>query len=357
VAAAIEITTEALDEQELARRLAAFVSEQLGEPVQVDGVELLTGGNAREMWAFEARTPSGSRHYVLRKNPPGGGPQAIRFQLDRRKEFMAMQLAHAARVPVARVDWLIEDPTVFGEAGFIMERLFGETIPRRFLREPQFARAREAATFQLGQALARIHRIDYSSLELPRIPEGEHPAVQQLQEYREYLDELDDPRPVWEIGMRWLWDNLPGRWDLTLVHSDFRNGNLMFDEQGLLAVLDWEIVHEGDPMEDIGWLCVPSWRYGNFDKPIGGFGERAEFYDGYESVAGFRPDPPAVHFWEVLGTLKWGILCSSNQVKKTKRSGIAGGVMASPGRKLEGLAQARRACEMELDLLQLLGER
>jgi hypothetical protein len=110
-------------------------------------------------------------------------------------------------------------------------------------------------------------------------------------------------------------------------------------------------------MEDIGWLCVPSWRYGNFDQPIGGFGQLQEFYDGYESVAGFRPDAAAVHYWTVLGTLKWGILCSSNQVKKTKRSGIAGGVMASPGRKLEGLAQARRACEMELDLLELLGER
>ena len=169
--------------------------------------------------------------------------------------------------------WSMTRPSL-AKAGFIMERLEGETIPRRFLREPRFERARGKAAYQLGEILGRLQAMDYSGLELKETPAGEHPALQQLDEYAGFLDELDDPRPAFELGLRWLRDHVPASWRPGLVHGDFRNGNLMFDESGVLAVLDWELVHPGDPMEDVGWLCVRSWRYGNADKPVGGFGSR-----------------------------------------------------------------------------------
>src|SRR5699024_1062018 len=126
----------------------------------------------------------------------------------------------------------------------------------------------------------------------------------------------------------------------------FRNGNLLVNEDGLCAVLDWELAHMGDPMEDLGWICVNSWRYGNIDKPVGGFGEREDLFAGYESAGG-RVCPERVRFWEILGSLKWGIMCE----------GMAHTYLSGTERNIEKLAIGRRASEAEIDLLRLLAPR
>ena len=76
------------------------------------------------------------------------------------------------------------------------------------------------------------------------------------------------------------------------MHGDFRHGNLIIGPDGVRAVLDWELAHTGDPMEDLGWICVNSWRFGEIDKPVGGFGTREELFAGYEA-AGRRVDARA----------------------------------------------------------------
>ncbi len=125
---------------------------------------------------------------------------------------------------------------------------------------------------------------------------------------REYRS-FNWPRPVFELALRWLRERDPGPSDeVTLVHGDFRHGNLIIGPDGLRAVLDWELAHLGDPMEDLGWVCVNSWRFGEIDKPVGGFGSREELFAGYEA-AGRRVDPDRVMFWEVMGTLRWGVMC------------------------------------------------
>lgn len=349
-----DTATEALTPEELRRRLERYLAAETGKEVHLGDFDLLTGGNAREMWAFNGTIGGTERHLLLRKDPPGGGPHAIRFQLERPQEYRAMQLAAEVGVPVAKVLWLIEDKAILGEAGFVMERLDGESIPRRILREGRYERARRRAAFQLGEILARMQAIDYAALDLPTPDRSVHPVHAQIEEYTEYLDELDDPKPGFALAMRWLRQNVPPRWDFGLVHGDFRNGNLMVNEEGIQAVLDWETVHIGDPMEDVGWLCVRSWRYGDTKRRAGGFGSLEDLLDGYEATSGKRPDPAVVHYWEVLGTLKWGILSSSKPTKR-ERQGVAGGVMAAAGRRLEGMAQSRRAAEMEFDVLRLLG--
>jgi aminoglycoside phosphotransferase (APT) family kinase protein len=128
-----------------------------------------------------------------------------------------------------------------------------------------------------------------------------------------------------------------------LVHGDFRNGNLMIGPDGIRALLDWELTHLGDPMEDLAWLCVNSWRFGQIDQPVGGFGNREELYAGYEAAGG-RVDEPRVHFWEVLGSLKWGIMCQMGAAD------FVSGVDLS----VERAAIGRRASETEIDLLRLL---
>ncbi|MET1040820.1 MAG: DUF6285 domain-containing protein, partial [Acidimicrobiales bacterium] len=128
-----------------------------------------------------------------------------------------------------------------------------------------------------------------------------------------------------------------------VVHGDFRHGNLIVGPEGLRAVLDWELAHLGDPLEDLGWLCVRAWRFGG-PGPVGGFGEREELYAAYEAAGGRAVDPDVARWWEVLGTLKWGVMCIIQTA--THLTGQA--------RSVELAAIGRRVCENEYDLLALI---
>jgi aminoglycoside phosphotransferase (APT) family kinase protein len=218
----------------------------------------------------------------------------------------------------------------------VVGRLEGETIPRRILRDDDYAVARPRLAGQCGSALAGIHAIpldDVTGLEQP----------EQVAQYRELLDELGEPHPAFELGFRWLEANRPSSTRTTVVHGDFRNGNLMVGPDGLRAVLDWELAHLGDPLEDLGWLCVRSWRFGEAPR-VGGFGTVDDLVGAYEADSGTSVDRKALVWWEALGTLKWGIMCIVQAA--THRSGAV--------RSVELAAIGRRVCEVEHDLLLLL---
>ncbi len=99
-------------------------------------------------------------------------------------------------------------------------------------------------------------------------------AAAQLDQYRTLLDTFGEPHPAFELGLRWLADRVPDAPpEPELVHGDYRNGNFIVGPEGIRAVLDWELAHLGDCIEDLGWLCVKSWRFGVPDKLVGGFGD------------------------------------------------------------------------------------
>jgi aminoglycoside phosphotransferase (APT) family kinase protein len=227
--------------------------------------------------------------------------------------------------------------------GFIMSRVEGETIPRKILRDAQFAQARPRLARQLGGVLARIHGLNLSRLPDLRGMTAAKEIVELERDYRSF----EWPRPVFELALRWLRDHDPGpSAEVTLVHGDFRHGNLIIGPDGVRAVLDWELAHTGDPMEDLGWICVNSWRFGEIDKPVGGFGSREELFAGYEA-SGRRVDPERVTFWEVMGTLRWGVMCC----------GMMQRFRIGPEHSVERAMIGRRSSETEIDLLRLLAPR
>jgi aminoglycoside phosphotransferase (APT) family kinase protein len=119
-------------------------------------------------------------------------------------------------------------------------------------------------------------------------------------------------RPILELAFQYLRSTSPDAVEPVLLHGDFRNGNIMFDpEIGVAAVLDWELAHVGDPAEDMGWICTNSWRFGRPDRPVGGFGEYADLLAGYASAGGRPIELRRVRFWQMLGSLRWGIMCLS----------------------------------------------
>jgi aminoglycoside phosphotransferase (APT) family kinase protein len=234
-------------------------------------------------------------------------------------------------------------PTEELGTGFIMQRIEGETIARKILRDAEFAGARPILARQLGKVAAGIHGLPTS--ELPKL--RQMTATREIADLEREYRSFDWPRPVFELALRWLRGHDPGPSpEVTLVHGDFRHGNLIIGPEGVRAVLDWELAHLGDPMEDLGWICVNSWRFGEIDKPVGGFGTREELFAGYEA-AGRRVDPLRVKFWEVMGTLRWGVMCC----------GMMQRFRLGPEHSIERAMIGRRSSETEIDLLRLLAPR
>jgi len=119
----------------------------------------------------------------------------------------------------------------------------------------------------------------------------------------------------------------------------------MVDGDGLAGVLDWELAHVGDPAEDLGWLCVPSWRFGG-QHPVAGVGTRQELLSAYAAAGGPAVAEATLRWWEAFGTLRWGVICV-----RQAAAHLTGAV-----RSVELAAIGRRTCEVELDLLEELGE-
>ena len=326
-----------MTEAELSRCVASFYPGASG----VTGVAKLSGGASQETWSFDIVHPDGKVGAILRRAPQGYGAAPTRAAgLD--AEARLMQLAHDAGVPSPRVMHVLRPEDGLG-AGFIMARIEGETIARKILRDDIFAKARPLLARQLGKVAAGIH--DLPRAQLPKLREmSATTEIGQLE--REYRG-FNWPRPVFDLALRWLRDQDPGPSDeVTLVHGDFRHGNLIIGPDGVRAVLDWELAHLGDPMEDLGWICVNSWRFGEIDKPVGGFGSREDLFAGYEA-AGRKADPARVKFWEVMGTLRWGVMCC----------GMMQRFRIGPDHSMERAMIGRRASETEIDLLRLLAPR
>ena len=339
------------DKDHAARQLHAVlldkVADVYGSGATVENLTKLSGGASRENWSFDVTVPDGtSVPLILKRDPviyqPDGSftTDESRLGVSRATEGRLIELAGQAGVPVPDVPfYLAKDERT--TAGFIMQRLEGDALGRRILREDAYAEARPKLAFQCGHAAARLHSIPVADL-----PELEAMDVREELEYHhDLMRSVDHPYPGFEYGFRWLGERLELAGDrYTLVHSDFRNGNILVGIDGLRGVLDWEIAHLGNPLNDLGWICVRSWRYGHFKKPVGGFGEISELQEGYEAGGGGQVSAEAIHYWEVFGTLRWGILCIH----------MAFTHINGPHASFEKAVIGRRTAETEYDLLQII---
>lgn len=321
--------------------LAGAVTRHIRGVTGIANLNRLSGGASQETWSFEATRDGASIPLILRR-APGGDRAAGTTAVGLETEAALIRLAGAVGVPVPPVRFVLQPADEVG-LGFIMDRVEGETIARKILRDDEFAKARPILARQCGEILAKLHSVEMKKLPPLRIST----ARDEIEQYHQTYKTHNHPHPVFDLAFRWLRDNTPEAVSkISLVHGDFRHGNLMIGPDGVRAVLDWELAHIGDPMEDLAWICVNSWRFGNIDNPVGGFGQREDMFAGYEAAGGGKVDPERVKFWEVLGTLKWGVMCTTM-------------VMAfkAGDRSVERATIGRRSSETEIDLLRLLAPR
>ncbi|WP_408632916.1 phosphotransferase family protein [Mycolicibacterium mengxianglii] len=324
--------------EELRSALTPVLRPVLGDDVAVEELRVLTGGASRTTWAFTAVTDTARRPLILRTSPAGDELHAS-MELEARVQ----SLAAAAGAPVPEILTADDSAAALGTAYLICSAIAGETIVRRIERGLDDA-GRAQLLGQCAAALAAIHRADPGAADLQ--------PQDQLAQWRGQLDEIGDTTATFEWTFRWLDRHrvdLPAP-EPTLVHGDFRMGNLIVDVDGgtgLAAVLDWELVHCGEFYEDLAWFCVRAWRFGApRARGAGGLGSIDDFLGAYEEASGRRVDRAAFRWWLVQATLSWGIICRYQAHRH----------LSGQTPSVELATIGRRVCENEWDLLELMDE-
>ena len=308
----------------LEQQLAQYVEKKIpaASQVQVDQLEQISGGASRQTYRFRlSYSESGSpreRRLILRRDPA-----ASLIDTDRKVEFAAYKAFFGTEVPVPEVLWLEDDPSHLGSPFFISVEMTGfQTAPARIFMEPYAAHHQKIAE-QKWSILGAITRHDPAKLGLVGTMEAVKPEDCWKRELGYWEGVLDSdeliPQPTMRAAIRWMRRNPPPPAQrVCVVHGDYRTGNYLYDEEGnIRGILDWEMSHLGDPLEDLGWSLNRAWCWGGDDRR-GGLVLREQAIAIWEKASGLKADPAAMHWWELFATVKGqGIWVSSAHAWET----------------------------------------
>jgi len=302
---------------------------------EIVNLEPLTGGASKEIWKFEVNANGKSDRYILRRGSGVEGPLAIKTSDEAKIQKTVRKLG--AQVPeIVAVSSLDEE---LGDA-YIMKFVDGESIARKILRDEEYKNTLPKLAFECGQSIAKIHQADIN--EFPFLPSKT--VFEQINDLYQTYVSFNQPSPVFEYTHLWLKKQNFGEINDALVHGDFRLGNIIVGKDGLKSVIDWELAHIGNPLQDLGWICGNSWRFGNTNKVVGGFGDLADLLKGYNSVSNYHVDENMVKAWQVFGTFRWGVICLIQ----------ASAHLTGSINSVEKAAIGRRVSETEIDIVDLL---
>ncbi len=330
-------------DKDLETLLTAAVRRRFGDGASICKLRRLSSGASCESWSFRVKSEeqSDGEHLILRLPPPGSDGDDIDRRLAPGRPYEAdiLALMPGQDVPAPSVRFVLDKDDGLG-SGYAMEFRAGETMPQKIFKDPAFAQARNVLP---GQLVAARHGLNEVSREHVGFLPVES-AEDQIALFRDVVDDMGIAHSGIEYGISWLKDHLPPAGPVRLVHGDFRMSNFLVTEEGLNAVIDWELAHLGDPVEDLAWLCVRSWRFTRPGRPAGGLASRAHLLDLYAEATGDTVDPNHLRFWEVLGNVKWAVIC----LLQCRR------FQSGRDRSIELAAIGRRVEEPIYDMIRLL---
>lgn len=281
--------------------LRTAIRRRFGENADIHNVVRPTLGAINRTIVFDCVQGSARRRLVSREETYEG---LVTPFLNSSQQFQIMSLVHAQGFPVPEPIFQYDERDDMGE-GYVTAFVPGETMPNRILADPEFGPARKQFAAQAGQLLAHLHSLETKRFDFLAV---EPDSIDPVAALRSRLDAYRELHPAVELGLRWLELNKPSPRTPGLVHGDFRLGNLMIDDNGIQAVLDWECCHLGRGEEDVGWLCTRSWRFGRNDRPVAGIAPRRDLYLAYHAAGGKKIDPEEARYWEILGLVRWTII-------------------------------------------------
>jgi aminoglycoside phosphotransferase (APT) family kinase protein len=313
--------------------------------LEVAGARLLAGGAMHDSWGADAVFPDHREELVVRLSPP-----ARDDALKSRAEFAVMKAAYEKGVRCPRPMYVGENER--GQTFMLMTRMPGETNPRQLVTSPDLAACRKAFVQQLAEDIATLHTI--SGAGMGDVLRGQDENAECLlvelgRQEIEYQRVRINPHPVIEWAFRWVGRNTeklkPRTRPLHVVHGDLRTGNLMYDANGLTAILDWEGTHIGEAEEDLSWFLTKVWRFNRRDLAAGGVSDRETWVKAYERASGYAIDRDRLRLWEVFQNVRWAVICMMQAHQHLS------GIMESH----EHAAIGRRAADTELEILRLVG--
>lgn len=273
----------------------------------VENLARLPLGASRETFRFdlvytdEAGTAQRTG-MILRRDPP-----ASNVESDRAHEFAAYQAIHGHGVPVPKMILLEQDASHFDGAISLAEDLRGYHNSEYQFQDPAWADRLPHVAQQLWSTMGRLAAVPVEDLDMSftRSATAGTTAAQELASWVDVLTRHDvGPEPITRAAIRALERWQPTAQKLAMVHGDFRAGNFLYDDAGtLIAVLDWEMAHLGDPLEDLGWSLARVFCFGKDDKRCG-LATREEAIAIWEAASGLTADPRSIHWWELFNCIK-----------------------------------------------------
>jgi aminoglycoside phosphotransferase (APT) family kinase protein len=296
--------TAGADTAEISQRLQQFLAAQPdARDHRITHLSRAGSGRSRDNWLFELTTPAGEEPLILRADPAGG-----LIDTDRSVEFAVLQGLEKSDLPTPVPRWLDADGDALGRPSLIMRRLPGVCDYRvlRDTRRPMQERIGLARAF--CELLAAVHAVDWRALGLGEtLPDpGPQAARAWLDTWAQVLrkDQLE-PWPEIEYAIALLAERAPTSSGTVLVHADFKPGNILLDGARITALLDWELAHLGDPLEDLGWVTQPLRAA---EHTIEGAWESAALLSHYERSSGRSIDRAALAWWVAFSSFKTAVM-------------------------------------------------
>jgi len=284
--------------------LTLYLADKLGAPdLSVHDLARIPGGASRETYRFRARYGGGERKLILRRDPP-----ASLIETERATEFRAYQAFHKLGLPVPEPIALELDGNTLERPFFIMAEIEDAQAGSILAPDPYGAH-RDKIGQQFFTILGRIAGADPQALGLSDFDGAgstDDCWRHEVARWEKVIDEDEgEPQPIARAALRWLKRHPPPEAEkIAVVHGDYRSGNFLFDGAGdIKAILDWEMAHLGDPLEDLGWALDPLWAHHDPSHPAGTLA-RADAIALWEKTSGLTADPQALLWWEIFASLK-----------------------------------------------------
>lgn len=332
----------------LESQAAVYLERLWGEPVAIENLSRIPGGASRETYRFDARVGGRLRTLILRRDPSGS-----LIDTDRRTEFMAYRTAHG-RLPVPEAIALEPQGAELERPFFLMERIDGGVVASPFAPQPfgDHAKAIGEAFFRSLGELAAIDPVGTPLGDLLPSPAPEDCWRIALDHWAKVIDTDEaHPQPIVRAAIRRLRRSPPPPAQaVRIVHGDYRSGNLMHDGAGkILAILDWEMAHLGDPIEDLGWAFDPIWNHGE-PSAVCGMIPQARAIAIWEAASGLRVDPAAMRWWALFNAVKGQAIWTS-AAREYRDTGCTDPILG-----ISGWYTARRHDEIIAAMLQRFGD-
>lgn len=303
------------EHDDVPNRLARFLAARRPQAseLRIVAFERSTEGFSQETFQFEVEALEGGRRvrqgFVAKREPEAG----LLEPYDLEPEFRVLHVLSGDPLPSPPTPFFERDPAVLDRPFYVMERLPGEVpVPaaRPDGRGPLDDDERLALAPQVAAVLARLHAIDWRALGLDFLgepPSGRGAALREVARWEDRIRaNASDVPPMLEEALGWLRRHAPATPEISLVHGDFRLGNWLVERAGaatrLTGLLDWEMVHLGDPLEDLAWCSCLLWRAGGPN--ASGLVPPEELARLYAAASGREVDPARVAFYEVLSLVK-----------------------------------------------------